>query len=197
MQKQFFFEESGGMLRSKLVRCTPSNARAVCQYTVTAAKLSCPVVAPVWHTASISTTVQLPHLRSCVSTTTGQWWHTSSSGAAHAEGVAHRAHAGRQHVSTRGLGRCNFLHSQHPCAVRGLSSAPEARGRDGSVSDTEWNPLKMRWASLPENEADNETACTLRLANMINAFRSLTITPPTTVPLCACRGHLKEMREHV
>jgi len=41
------------------------------------------------------------------------------------------------------------------------------------MSDTDWNPLKMRWAALPDDAADNETACTLRLANMINAFRFL------------------------
>jgi len=71
--------------------------------------------------------------------------------------------------------RCHVFHSHHPCAARGLSSSDrqEPDRKDSSMSDTDWNPLKMRWAALPDDAADNETACTLRLANMINAFRFL------------------------
>ena len=80
-------------------------------------------------------------------------------------------------------GRCHVFHSHHPCAARGLSSSDRQKPdrKDSSMPDMDWNPLKMRWAALPDDAADNETACTLRLANMINAFRFL--APPDT--LCA------------
>jgi len=47
--------------------------------------------------------------------------------------------------------------------------AGELRGE--ASEDEEWDPLQMKWASLPEDSRQSDTAVVLRLANMINAFR--------------------------
>jgi hypothetical protein len=68
--------------------------------------------------------------------------------------------------------------ANHGCRSRAIWSSPPARI---SLADPTWDPLKMQWPPLPDDRAESEIAITLRLANMINAFRC--IPPRFSAPM--------------
>ena len=63
--------------------------------------------------------------------------------------------------------------ANHGCHSRAIWSSPSAREARNSLADPTWDPLKMQWPPLPDDRAQSDIAISLRLANMINAFRCI------------------------